>query len=174
MSVRNTILVLMKRHELHQFTLTELKEHCKNIVNSKSPTHFNSLIYKTLWIMEKKGLVVSAQNQNDKNKNYSLTEHGLKLLEEINVEEALPKEQPKLKNHFDHLARLISDYSVALAEASAEAQEYQELSLQLPDYEELLQAKFIEAKSRAAKFKGRLAAVENLLRERYETSSMAS
>ena len=68
----------------------------------------------------------------------------------------------------------ISDYSVALAEASAEAQEYQELSLQLPDYEELLQAKFIEAKSRAAKFKGRLAAVENLLRERYETSSMAS
>ena len=169
MSVRNTILALIKRHRMDNFTLNELKEHCKDNVRSKSKNHFNSLIYKTLWVMEKNGFLTSVQNPLSSNeKIYSLTEKGF-LVEEPSQETA------KSQNSFESLSHRISDYSVSLAEASAEAQEYQDLSLKWPESKGFLEERYIEAKSRAAHFKGRLTAAENFLRERSdETSPMAS
>lgn len=176
MSVRNTILALIKSNRMDNFTLSELKEHCKDSVRSKSKNHFNSLIYKTLWVMEKKFFLTSVQNSVSSNeKIYSLTEKGFQLLEAIEMVEEPSQETAKSQNSFESLSHRISDYSVSLAEASAEAQEYQDLSLKWPESKGFLEERYIEAKSRAAHFKGRLTAAENFLRERNdETSPMAS
>ncbi len=176
MSVRNTILALIKRHRMDNFTLSELKERCKDSVRSNSKNHFNSLIYKILWVMEKNSFLTSVQNTVSSNKKiYSLTEKGFQLLETIEIIEEPSQETAKSQNSFDSLSHRISDYSVSLAEASAEAQEYQDLSLKWPESKGFLEERYIEAKSRAAHFKGRLTAAENFLRERNdETSTMAS
>ena len=176
MSVRNTILALIKRHRMNNFTISDLKEQSRDSVRSKSKSHFNSLIYKTLWAMGKNGFLTSVQNPaRSSEKIYSLTEKGFQLLETIEIIDEPSQETTKSQNSFDSLCHRISDYSVSLAEASAEAQEYQDLSLKWPESKGFLEERYIEAKSRAAYFKGRLIAVENFLRERNdETSSMAS
>jgi len=61
--------------------------------------------------------------------------------------------------------RKLSDYSTALASASAEAQEYQELSREFPELKQSLQSKFISAKERAVMYQGRLSAIENVLQD---------
>lgn len=179
MSVRNTVLALIKRNGINEFTLNELRSLCKGAVNSQSTKHFNAIIYKALWVLEKKGIVEAVKDTSDKSeKFYALTEQGLRLLDTITITITLISEPPKEivnpKNPFEKVSRLISEYSVALAEASAEAQEYQDLSLKLPNLKDYLEKKFIDAKSRAAHYKGRLTAVENLLKEKIDaTSSLA-
>lgn len=176
MSVRNTILTLVKRHKMSHFTLTELRERCKDVIRSKSPTHFNSLTYKTLWMMEKKGLLTVVTQQNPKSeKVFSLTEQGIQLLETIELIDEPSQKVFQLESSVQELSRLISEYSVALVEASAEAQQYQEYSIKMPELRQFLQKKYIEARSRAAQFKGRLIATENALGEKSdEPSSMAN
>lgn len=175
MSVRNTVLALIKRSGINKFTLNELRSLCKDAVNSQSTKHFNAIIYKALWVLEKKGIVAAVKDTSENSeKVYALTEQGMKLLDTITLISEPAKEIINPKNPVDKVSRLISEYSVALAEASAEAQEYQDLTLKLPDLKDYLEEKFIEAKSRAAHFKGRLTAVENLLKERIDaTSSLA-
>lgn len=175
MSVRNTVLALIKRNGINEFTLNELRSLCKGAVNSQSTKHFNAIIYKALWVLEKKGIVEAVKDTSDKSeKFYALTEQGLRLLDTITLISEPPKEIVNPKNPFEKVSRLISEYSVALAEASAEAQEYQDLSLKLPNLKDYLEKKFIDAKSRAAHYKGRLTAVENLLKEKIDaTSSLA-
>lgn len=173
MSVRSKVLTLIKRRNMSHFTLSELKDLCKGIVRSKSQSHYHSLIYKTLWMMEKKGYLSVLPETDGKNeKIYSLTEQGRNLLERIDEIEEPLTQNLQATNSMEHIVHLVNDYSVALAEASAEAQEYQDLSQKLPSMKEFLQAKYIEAKSRAAHFKGRLVAVENLLLK--ENSDVAS
>lgn len=173
MSVRSKVLTLIKRRNMSHFTLSELKDLCKGIVRSKSQPHYHSLIYKTLWMMEKKGYLSVLPETDIKNeKIYSLTELGRNLLEMIDEIEEPSSQNLQATHSMEHIVHLINDYSVALAEA----QEYQDLSQKLPSMKEFLQVKYIEAKSRAAHFKGRLAAVENLLSMENSdaASSMAS
>lgn len=175
MSVRNTVLTLLKRHKMSRFTLAELRERCKDVIRSKSPTHFNSLTYKTLWMMEKKGLLTVVQQNPESEKVFSLTEQGVQLLETIELIDESPQKVSVSDNFTQDLSDLISELSKAFIEADSEAKQYQYLSTCAPHLWQFLQNRYIDAKTRAAQLKGRLIATENTYRESCnEPTSMAN
>lgn len=163
MSLRKTILMLVKHHQLKNFTVAQLRALCKDKIASKSLQHFNTRIYKQIWVMTKEG--VFEINISSKENFYIVTEQGFQLLDSLTFDHAIMRKPTHHKIALERLSIAISDLSIELAEASAEAQEYENISRDFPDIQNFLQEKFIDAKSRAAALKGRLIAFENSFRE---------
>lgn len=170
MSVRKTLLSLIQKHQLNHFRINDLKELCRGVIPADSAEHFGNKIYKGVWNLKQEGILEVGKHPDDPKQNtYFLTRPGKELYQSVLPEsasdvESLPA-QPSKKTHIESLKRKISDYSSALASASAEAQEYQELSREFPELKQCLQTKFMAAKERAVMYQGRLFAIENVLKD---------
>uniref|UniRef100_UPI00404849E9 hypothetical protein n=1 Tax=Rheinheimera sp. TaxID=1869214 RepID=UPI00404849E9 len=164
MSVRKTLLALIQQHRLDNFTISDLKSLCTGLITATSSKQLGVKIYKQVWVLRQEGVLTVSKHPTEPQKNtYSLSDNGQKLAENLSTTEtpAAIKTKPGLQA----LQRKLSDYSSALASASAEAQEYQELSREFPELKQSLQSKFISAKERAVMYQGRLSAIENVLRD---------
>ena len=164
MSVRKTLLALINQHELVDFTINDLKSLCINRISANSTKQLGIKIYKQVWILKQEGVLTVHKHPTLPQKNtYSLTDDGQHLIETIS-NAAMPA-AIKTKPGLESLQRKLNDYSTALASASAEAQEYQELSRELPELKQSLQSKFMSAKERAVMYQGRLSAIESVLQD---------
>jgi DNA-binding PadR family transcriptional regulator len=168
MSLRNTLLGLINLHLLHNFKICEIREIARKNISAKSEKHYSTKIYKGIWLLKREGLLAIVNHPSDPKKNtYSLTELGKSVIATTLKETVsyTPASQADNASKLEPLKNRLSEYSSALAAASAEAQEYQELARELPELFTSLEAKFLVAKERAVMFQGRLAAIENVLKD---------
>jgi DNA-binding PadR family transcriptional regulator len=164
MSVRKTLLALIQQHQLDNFTISDLKSLCTDLIAATSSKQLGVKIYKQVWVLRQEGVLTASKHPTDPQKNtYSLSDNGQQLVETMSTA-AIPS-AIKTKPGLEALQRKLSDYSSALASASAEAQEYQELSREFPELKHSLQSKFMLAKERAVMYQGRLSAIESVLQD---------
>lgn len=170
MSLRNILLWLINSHQLNNFLISDIKELCRGHVSSKTEEHFNRKVYKGIWSLTKQGILTMQRHSPDRQLNtYSLTAAGIaacsSILKEAHSYTPTLDSSTDIAVNLELLKNKLSEYSAALAAASAEAQEYQELARELPELFTTLEAKFLVAKERAVMFQGRLAAIENVLKD---------
>ena len=164
MSVRKTLLALIHQHRLDNFTISDLKSLCTGLITATSSKHLGIKIYKQVWVLSQEGVLSVSKHPTEPQKNtYSLSDNGQQLAETMSTA-AIPA-ATNIKPDLVALQRKLNDYSTALASASAEAQEYQELSREFPELKHSLQSKFMSAKERAVLYQGRLSAIESVLQD---------
>lgn len=166
MSVRKTLLAIIHFHQLAQFTIGDLKNLSREKINANSPEQLSSKIYKQVWVLKNEGHLELHKHPADPQQNtYTITKSGMELIMSLKFDKlAHPVTKTKSKG-LDSLNLKLSKYSSELARASAEAQEYQDLSQEHPELTESLQSKYVSAKERAVMYQGRLTAIENVLRD---------
>lgn len=164
MSVRKTLLALIHQHRLDNFTTNDLKSICSGLIAATSSKQLGIKIYKQVWVLRQEGVLTVNKHPTEPQKNtYSLSDNGQQLVETMNSA-AVPTAN-NIRPDLVALQRKLNDYSTALASASAEAQEYQELTREFPELKHSLQSKFMSAKERAVMYQGRLSAIESVLQD---------
>uniref|UniRef100_UPI00404823EA hypothetical protein n=1 Tax=Rheinheimera sp. TaxID=1869214 RepID=UPI00404823EA len=164
MSVRKTLLAVINQHRLNNFTISDLKSLCTDYISANSSKQLGIKIYKQVWMLRQEGVLTVSKHPTEPQKNtYSLSDNGQQLVETMSTA-AIPA-ATNIKPDLVALQRKLNDYSTALASASAEAQEYQELSREFPELKHSLQSKFMSAKERAVMYQGRLSAIESVLQD---------
>ncbi|MDP5032823.1 hypothetical protein [Paraglaciecola sp.] len=166
MSVRKILLGIIHQHQLVNFTINDLKLLSKDHISANSNKLLRTKIYKQVWLFLQEGILIVNKHPSEPQKNtYALNNNSQGLLKPINTVVTQTFNATKIKSELETLQKKLGDYSSALASASAEAQEYLELSQELPELIHSLQSKFLSAKERAVMYQGRLSAVENVIRD---------
>ena len=171
MSVRSTVLSIIHHNKLHNFKISEVRDAAIGIVEAKSEAKLGVKVYKAVWVLTKQELLsVEKKTTNLRENIYSLTDAGrAAACSDLSTTTTAEVTTKYSKNHNELLQRKLSDYSRALATASAQAQEYQDLARELPEeMHEQLQREFLKSQGLAASYQGRLSAIESLLGEQYK------
>lgn len=164
MSVKKFIIDTIKENELYSFTLDELRNLYVNQGVTDSSVNINKGLYKNIWNLKKSGMLELVAAKNPKQNVYIVTT----LMKEQYL-------QPSEKNnpispHADLMPFLevlkvrLNSYSSELATTSAAIQEYQDHLSTFPEHGAKLNQDFQEVKERAFQLRGRLIAVENILK----------
>ncbi|WP_397471276.1 hypothetical protein [Rheinheimera sp.] len=166
MSVRKTLLAIIHHHQLTQFTIGELKLLSRGQISASSPEQLGTKIYKQVWVLKNEGHLELDKHPTEPQQNtYTLTKSGNDLILSMEFDKLAQPVSTAKSIGLDSLNLKLSKYSSELASASAEAQEYQQLSKEHPELTASIQSKYVSAKERAAMYQGRLSAIENVLRD---------
>lgn len=164
MSVKKVIIDTIKAHQLSSFTLDELRELIYSQQDELPSSLSNKSIYKNIWNLKKEGMFELLKGTDSKQNVYLVTslmqEQYLKETEESYV----VAHNSQSMSFSDSLSKRLNEYSSELATTSAEIQEYQEIINIFPDQLEVLSQNCHKAKERALQLRGRLHAIENLMK----------
>ncbi|CAM5195797.1 hypothetical protein [Alishewanella longhuensis] len=162
MSVRKIIIDTIQRHELSSFTLDELRKFVAINGDAEYSASVVKGLYKNIWNMKKKGLLQLIKAHDSTENVYVVTD----LLKTQYLK--LPH-----KNHIslteptvfvETLNKKLNDYSIELATTSAEIKEYIEILRVFPEQGAQLNRAHQAAQERAFQLRGRLLAVENIIK----------
>ncbi|KRS22667.1 hypothetical protein AAY72_02120 [Alishewanella sp. WH16-1] len=168
MSVKSIIIDTIKANELHSFTLDELRKLYATQGVTEPSMNIAKGLYKNIWNLKKSGMLELVKAKDPKENVYVVTP----LMQKKYLQ--MPEESHTSSLHTEPIAFLeslnkrLNAYSSELATTSAEIQEYQELLNAFPEQGAKLNRNFQAAKERAFQLRGRLLAVENIMKSQHQ------
>lgn len=162
MSVRKIIIDTIQRYKLSTFTLDELRKQIATREDVEYSASVEKGLYKNIWNMKKNGLLQLTKAQDSKDNVYVVTEFLQELYLKLHEEKNFSLTAPKL--FLEALNKKLNDYSIELATISAEIIEYKEILNAFPEQCAQLNRVHLAAQERAFQLRGRLLAVENIIK----------